>query len=895
MDIRQRLSAALAGRYRLLHEIGRGGAAVVYLAEDLKHERRVALKVLRGELAATLGASRFLREIKILARLSHPHILPVHDSGEADGFLYFVMPYVEGESLRARIARGPMPISEAVPLLRNLLDALHYAHERGVVHRDIKPDNVMLSGRHALVMDFGVAKALTAAAEERQGDTLGTVLGTPAYMAPEQASADPSIDHRADIYALGVVAYEMLSGAPPFQGRTSRQILAAHVTKNPEHLSQHRENVPPALAEVVMRCLEKNPSDRWQTAEETLHRLDQGLAWGAAAGSGATTEVTTPVAAASRHRGAALIGTLAVVAALVAGWFLRGPTAATVAGTPTVVVLPFENLGPPEDEFFANGITDAITARLATLDNLGVISRTSAMQYRNRDLTAQEIANELGVDYILEGTIQRERPSDPNSRVRIIPQLIRAADDTHLWADVYDEDLTEVFRVQSEIAQRVARAMDVTLQEPDQRILAARPTDNLEAYEFYLRGHDYLAGNLGSGDANARRIAVDFFERALALDGVFALAWAELSLAHIWLYHHFVDPTEERLALAKAAVDTAMILDPALPAVHLAEGHYYYWGPNPDPVAALREFQHVADREPNNAYARSLIAALQASRGDWDEALRNAALAADLAPREPEWTAAAGGMHLMARRYEEAERYIDRALALAPDYAEAWVDKITLYLRWTGDIGRAREAVNEMLRRVIPGQVAQALVTAGPELIVGGEYDSLFESLTPGSVAGPLPFDYYHIKAEFHRLRNRSGRARVYYDSLRAVAQVAAAERPANPVAQMFLGLAYAGLDRKLNAVRHAGQLEGLLAQSRDALRNAVMRNALVSIYAIVGEDDAAMDHLEQLLSGPSLMSVPYLKVAQFPGTLRDHPRFKRLTEEEALPGVAMLAPRASR
>jgi serine/threonine-protein kinase len=871
------LHAALDDRYRLERELGRGGAAVVYLARDVKHGRRVAVKVMRPDLAATLGADRFLREINIAANLSHPHILPVLDSGRAGDFLFYVMPFLEGETLRTRMARrGPLTFEETLRVLHDVFDALHHAHNRGIVHRDVKPENVLLSGRHALVMDFGVAKALSDAASEQESDTKGIALGTPAYMAPEQAAADPNIDHRADLYSVGILAYEMLAGHPPFHGGSARAVLTSQITQPPMPVTQHRPDVPAGLADLTMRCLEKKPEARFQTSDDALQYLEVRIT--PSRGSGAFT--TTAVMAAMARRGRGVLASLSVVAIVLlvaSGWFLGTLRTPTVPERPLIVVLPFENLGPAEDEYFANGISDAITARLARLGSLGVISRSSAMQYRGTDLTAQEIARELGVNYILEGTIQRERPSDPSSKLRVIPQLVRGSDDTHLWANVYDEEMTEVFRVQSEIAERVAGALNVTLRESERLLLAARPTAVLEAYELYLRGHDYLVGNVGSGDANARRIAIELLEQAVALDSSFALAYAELSLAHMWLFHYFVDPSDERLAAAKEAVDRALALEPDLPTAHLARGHYYFWGQTPNPQRALEEFQHVADREPNNAQARMLIATLQAVRGEWDLALRNASLAVELEPREPDWLEDAGRMNLYARQYGAAERYLDRAVALAPDLTGAYQAKIALYLRWAGDLDKSREVVAEMQSRVTPGEVAQALLESARVLVVSGEYDEIFEQLSPASIAGRFPFDYFHVKAEFFRLRGRSALARTYYDSLRVAVQAVPRARAGSDVVHMFLGRAFAGLGQRADALRQARAMEGLVAESTDALRTTSMRAALVWIYAMVGEDDDALDHLEHLLATPSPFSVPYLRVEEMPGSVRRHSRFQEL------------------
>ncbi|MEP7325528.1 MAG: protein kinase [Gemmatimonadota bacterium] len=318
-----RLAAALADRYRIERELGQGGMATVYLAEDLKHHRQVAIKVLRPDLAAALGPERFTQEIEIAARLQHPHILPVHDSGSADGFLYYVMPYVAGESLRERLSRqGELPVHEAVRLLSEIADALGHAHSQGVVHRDIKPENVMLSGRHALVMDFGVAKAVSEASGRNKLTTAGVALGTPAYMAPEQASADPHLDHRVDIYALGVVGYELLAGRPPFTGGSPQQVLAAHVMQAPELVSSHRPSLSPALSGVIMKALEKRPADRWQTAEEMVTQLEPLMT----PSGGMTPTHTQPVsgvaAARSPRRGRILLLAAAVVILGGAGVFL---------------------------------------------------------------------------------------------------------------------------------------------------------------------------------------------------------------------------------------------------------------------------------------------------------------------------------------------------------------------------------------------------------------------------------------------------------------------------------------------------------------------------------------------------------------------------------------------
>ena len=343
-DPQARLTTALADRYTIQRELGAGGMATVYLAEDLKHHRKVAVKVLRPDLAAALGPERFLREVTIAANLQHPHVLPLYDSGQADGFLYYVMPFVDGVSLRQKLVReGELPIPDAVRILRDVADAMAYAHSQGVVHRDIKPENIMLSGRHALVTDFGVAKAVSEATGRQTLTTAGVALGTPTYMSPEQAAADPHTDHRADIYAFGVVAYELLAGLPPFVGATPQAVLSAHMAIPAQPVTNHRASIPPALAALVMRCLEKKPADRWQRAEELIPQLEAVLT----PSGGMTPTDSRPLAVeARRPKRAWVAGVIGLaVVAVGAGWLWSRSHSAAPVGTPLkrLIVIPLEN------------------------------------------------------------------------------------------------------------------------------------------------------------------------------------------------------------------------------------------------------------------------------------------------------------------------------------------------------------------------------------------------------------------------------------------------------------------------------------------------------------------------------------------------------------------------
>jgi serine/threonine-protein kinase len=449
------LRAAFASDYRLEREVGRGGMATVYLAHDLKHDRSVALKVLRPELAAALAGERFPREIQIVAQLSHPHILPLHDSGERDGFLYYVMPFVEGASLRARLrSEGKLSVEEAIRILREVADALAYAHERGIIHRDIKPENVMISGRHAMVTDFGVAKAVSVASGE-QLTTIGVALGTPSYMSPEQAMGQPDVDARSDIYALGVLGYEMLTGAPPFVKDTPQALLSAHVMERPVPVTEKRERIPGALGDVVMRCLAKDAADRWPNAEEVHRRLEQ---IGTPSG-GITPTHTRPVPAtkaAPRKRAPVIAGLVALVALMAAGAY-----AILAAGGPdgieSIAVLPIQDLSG-NDQAFVDAVHDALVTSLHQANVVSVVSRSNVMRFQGGGETTREIAEALGVQAVVEGTVFRA-----GDRMRITVQMVDPSSLRQLWNQVYERDVGDVLSVQGEVAGSIATEIGAVL------------------------------------------------------------------------------------------------------------------------------------------------------------------------------------------------------------------------------------------------------------------------------------------------------------------------------------------------------------------------------------------------------------------------------------------------
>ena len=639
-DLPAQLQAGLADQYTLERELGRGGMATVFLAQDLKHRRPVALKVLLPDLAHSLGSDRFHREIEIAARLQHPHILTVLDSGENAGQFWFTMPYVEGESLRARLTRErQLPVEDALRIAREAAQALQYAHEHGVIHRDIKPENLLLTrDGNTLVSDFGIARALGGG--EEQLTQTGMSVGTPAYMSPEQAAGERTLDARTDIYSLAVVLYEMLAGEPPYTGPTAQAILARRFTEAPRALRTLRETIPDPIDQAVQKALARAPADRFSTAAQFAQALTLNLTTPTA-----TPTIVPPVVAhppapspipplsrGGRRRIPAGLATLVIGFVLGLGVLFawrRAHRGGEVVGPKHLAVLPFENLGDSADAYFADGMTDELRGKLAAVPGLEVVAGRSSNEYRRTTKSLPEIARDLGVEYVLVGKIRWEKGQGA-SRVRVSPELIRVtpgAAPTTKWAQPFDAALTDVFQVQADIAGKVASALDVALGAGVPQTLAARPTTSPEAHDLYLRANEYFTHQNRADN----QIAANLYERAVALDSGFALAWANLAQAHASAYWQDWDPSPKRLALAQAAAERALALQPNLPEGHLAMGYYHYWG-HRDYDRALAEFAITARSQPNNADVIEAVGYVQRRQAKWQDALASLKRGAELDP-----------------------------------------------------------------------------------------------------------------------------------------------------------------------------------------------------------------------------------------------------------------------
>src|SRR5688572_8090044 len=677
-----RLAAALADRYRLERRLGEGGMAIVYAAEDVRHRRQVAVKVLRPELCASLGAERFLREIEIVAGLRHPHILPLYDSGEADGFLYYVMPLVEGETLRARIERDrQLPIDDALRFGREVADALSYAHARGVVHRDIKPENILIESDHAVVADFGIAKAVAAAGHRTTLTRSGMAIGTPAYMSPEQAAGDADIDGRSDLYSLACVVYESLAGQPPFTGVTTESLVRQHMVAPPPPVTQFRPAVPGAVSDALMRALAKAPADRFNPVGQFSAALAQPTHTSPVA-------PTAPIPALRPTRRLVALGLGLTLVAAVVAWLLASRAGfGTTSGVEerSVAVLPFDNIsGDTSVVPLLLGVHAEMVTQLTKLGGLKVASRTSALEYRDTEKSDREIASELGVATLLRGTIQRS-----GNQVRFSVALADAPQGKELWAESYDRPYTteSLFEVQGDIARQVAASLRVQLSAQQQQQISRAPTTNVAALDAYYRG--LLAWtDRSSGERDT--VAVRQLERAVELDTSFVAAWSVLAQARSWLIRRGM---ESDTLWASAAVQHTQRLAPGSLEAAVAQGYYRYYA-HGDFAGALEDLSNAHRLIPNSSEIAYVISLLERRLGRWDDAVTHLRRAIELDPRNSQMLFSLGETHTLMRRFAEAERTLARARELTPESQQVHTQTVVLHLA-RGDTAGARAVLHQ--------------------------------------------------------------------------------------------------------------------------------------------------------------------------------------------------------
>ena len=857
-----KLREALAGRYDIDRELGRGGMATVYRARDVQHDRWVALKVLHPELAASLGAERFQREIKLAASLQHPHILGVYDSGSVDGYLWFTMPFVEGESLRDRISREKqLAVADAVRICREIALALDFAHRKGVIHRDIKPENLLLIDGQAMLADFGIARALGADKGESLTST-GMSIGTPAYMSPEQASGDGSIDARTDIYSLACVLYEMLAGEPPFSGPTMQAVIARVMTETPRALTSVRPSVSRQLAGAVSQGMAKTPADRPATAGEFARMLE----------STATMPASAPLLPQSRGARWAMIGAAAVVVLGIGTFAALRMRGGSDASTERIAVLPFENAGSADDEYFADGMTDEVRSKLSTIGGLRVTARSSSSQYKRSRKTPRQIGKELEVQYLLTGTIRWMKGNGVN-RVRVTPELIQVSNAESKWSQPYDTVLSDVFAVQAAIASRVAEALNVALAAPVQAHIAEAATSNIDAYDEFLKG-EQITNSLGTTDVMVLTNGIEHYEKAVQLDSTFVRAWSAIARSLSLLSNSA--PSKEGVARAKFAADRAIQLAPDRAESRLAMGTYLQ-NISLDYPAAREQYLEGLKHEPNNPDLLSGLATLERSLGKFDDALAHAKQAAAVDPRSVNSARRLAGAYHDLRRYQEELAAWDRALALAPTNLAIIQGKAFGYLS-LGELDSVHALVAEKLKTVDTTALLvrfalyqETMWTLPPEL-----WPKILK-LTVADFGGDK--GHWGLKlGHTYKLLGDTVRARMFGDTARLAFEAQLKDFPERAQLRELRGRALALGGHRQEAVEEADRSLALRETTLDASLRPYVHFQVARILIQSGEYDRALDLIEPLLTTyASDLTPAYLKIDPTFKPLLGNPRFQKM------------------
>ena len=867
------------GDYELLEQIGRGGQGVVFRARQKSLNRIVALKVIGlGHWATEAHLKRFRLEAEAAAKLEHPSIVPIHEVGERDGSCYFSMKFIEGGQLDEVARREPMPIRRAVELIAKVARTVHYAHEHGILHRDIKPGNILLDQKgEPHLTDFGLARLV-----ESESTVTRTmeVLGTPSYMAPEQAVGNnAAVSSATDVYGLGAVLYQLLTGHPPFAGGTTYETIKLLENTEPRSPRLWNPKIDRDLSTICLKCLEKDPKRRYSSALALAEDVERWLKH-------------EPILA--RHTGiftrgkkwvwrnptsALLVASLVVLAAA-AGWivwkseFIRHPVHNGIA------VLPFENLSEQkENPAFADGIQDDILTKLAKIADLKVISRTSVMDYRGKR-NLRQIGNELRVSHVLEGSVRRI-----GTRLHMNAQLIDTRTDTHVWAEQYDRDLNDLFTIQSEIAQKVAAQLHVKITPAEKQAIQRKPTGDLLAFDLYSRANDILSGKNSRPQDFAQ--AVDLLNRAVARDPSFLEAYCQLAFVHDQLYFDWIDRTPARLAMAKDAIDSAFRLKPDSGEAHLARAVHLYRG-YLDYDGALAELEIARHSLPNHARIFQLMGAIQRRQGHWEPSRRNLERAAELDPRDTDTLEMLSSDYARFRRYAEAKTLLARAAAVAePDNISMKLALPEWELDVNADTRPLRQAIDS-LRTTNPAvgtsHIATSWLTCALAERDGVAATRALSSLNENGIflCDKVQFNRRFVEGLIARMTNDERRAQLAFVAARAEQEKIVEAQPDFGPAWCVLGMIDAGLGRKEEALREGRRALELLPAEKEALVGRYLVRYFAVIAAWVGEQDLACEQLTVVVRPPSNVSYGELKLMPWWDPLRGEPCFENIVSSLA-------------
>ena len=867
------------GDYELLEEVGRGGQGVVFRAWQKSLNRTVAVKIIGiGQLTTNAHLKRLRWEAEAAAKLNHPGIVPVYEVGERDGTYYFSMRFVEGDCLDEVVSRGSMSVQQAAELIAKVARTVHYAHEHGILHRDIKPGNILLDANgEPHLTDFGLARLV-----EHGSTVTGSmeVMGTPSHMAPEQAVGNNAgVSRATDVYGLGAVLYELLTGHPPFCGATTYETIRLLLDSEPRQPRLLNRKIDRDLSAVCLKCLEKNPRYRYSSALDLAEDLERWL-WHEpirAKRSGFFTHARKWV---QRNPMIAALITLSVL--LAAGLGVMTWERESVRRIPAgIAVLPFENLSDnKEDAFFADGVQDDILTKLAKIADLKVISRTSVMGYRGkRDL--RQIGRALGVSHVLEGTARRS-----SGKVRVNAQLVDTRTDVGVWADEYERGLNEAFAIPSEIAQKVAEELHAKISATEKAAIRQPPTNDLAAYDLYVRAHNLLLTSFSSAARPKLLQAADLLAQAVARDPLFFQAYCQLAHTHGLLYLLGVDHTPERLAAMEAAVQAAFRLRPDAGEAHLARAENLYFG-YLDYDGALAELELARRSLPNNPQVFAVQGYIQRRQGRWDESTRNLERAIDLDPRNFYMLQQIAISYGLLRRYADETSVLRRALAIEPDDVNTKVALAAVQFHSKADTQPLHQTIDS-IRSTNPGALPNV---ANDWLSCALAERDVAEATNALNAFGEVPLTDYGVHANrpliegiLARMTKDEDKARTAFTAARALQERAVQDEPDYGPPLCVLGLIDAALGRKEDALHEGRRAVELLPVEKDAINGPLMIKYLAMIAAWAGDNDLACEQLAIAVRPPSTVSYGQLKLEPDWDPLRGDPRFEKI--------IASLAPK---
>lgn len=843
--------------YKILEKLGEGGMGQVYKAEDTKLKRIVALKFLPHHLVAGKSIKeRFFHEARAASALNHPNIITIYDIHEEDGEVFLAMECVDGVLLSDKLKDGPLKQQELISIATGIADGLNAAHNAEITHRDIKSENIFITKDGlAKIIDFGLAKQKGMSQITQDGST----LGTQGYMSPEQVQGVEA-DRRSDIFSFGVVLYQMATGKLPFEGEHEAAVLYSIVNEAPIPVTTHNPNIDAELQRIINKALEKDVKDRYQHADDLLADLRK------------LKKSSTPKPTKAKPpKWRILLYILGVVSIGLSLYltFIKKDTLPTehVLGSKSIAVLPFTAIDRTEEsEIFSEGIHDDILSQVAKISDLIVIGRTSVLKYKGTKKSLSEIAQELGVKTLLEGSVRRS-----GEKVRIVAQLIDADTEGHIWTETYDRDYADIFAIQSDVAQKIAVALQATLTLEEKQSINEIPTDNLEAYEFYQQGKIIFYKHWALENFES---ALTLFEKAIELDPDFVMAYSMLCVTHLSIYWYLEQLPNEHLQSAKLALEKAIALDPDIPDVHLAQGYYYYWGSR-DYKNALKHFEQAIESQPNNSDLLAAIGFVKRRMGEWDTALEYLIDASNLDPQKSSiaWEAGITAEHM--RNWKVMEQFLIRATLINPQNIRAYFRSVGLAVNGKGDLEEGRKIVEKALKYNDPKELVR--LRAYVEYM-NRNYQQALEICNEYRNTNIIDDSIILLyKSRIALALNQRDLATSYFDSLKTLWVKGRQSTSGDWINHYYLSMVYAGLGMKEKFLKEWELYETLMPFHKDHFTGSDYWVFKIEMLIWLGEYNQAIDLADQMLSIPSGLTVNGLKLSPIYDPLRDNPKFQKL------------------